>query len=202
MKKFPFIRLFFLLIIPTTLLLTGCAEQQQLEYIRIQKGPPPEIVAENGKPKTVPAGFIKRRLRLGLPSAKSVVIHDRQYIFITEKWFHDVIKWTEEFIALQVPELNLKQKYPPAYDETFAALASNFANISIATRYNVRSSVLIGLITVQHEKSWDAIPADGNKRVYLVGLTEKGGLVYDLHTRQSINFDNFPNFDSISGIMF
>ncbi len=95
-------------------------------------------MVEEGKPKMVPAGFIKRRLRLGLPSAKDVVIHDRQYIYITEKWFHDVIEWTEEFIALQVPELDLEQKYPLAYDETFATLAANFANMSVATRYNVQ----------------------------------------------------------------
>ena len=152
MKKFPLIHLFFLLIIPTILLLTGCAEQQQIEYIRTKKGPPPEIIAEEGKPKMVPTGFIKRRLRLGLPSAENVVIHDRQYIYITEKWFHDVIKWTEEFIALQVPELDLQQKYPLAYDETFATLAANIANISVAGRYNIHGSVLIGLITAKKQK--------------------------------------------------
>jgi len=150
----------------------------------------------------IPAGFIKRRLRLSLPSARDVIIHDQHYIYITEKWFHDVIKWTEEFISLQVPELDLQQKYPPAYDETFATLAANFANIYVAIRYNVQSSVLIGLITAKHEKPWGAIPADGRKRVYLIGLTEKGGIVYDLHTRQSISFDEFPNYDSIDGIMF
>jgi hypothetical protein len=201
LKNFPLIRL-FLLILLTILLLTGCAEQQQVEYIRIKSGPPPEIIAEDGKPKMVATGLIKRRLRLVVPSAKNVVINDRQYIYITEKWFRDVIKWTEEFIALQVPDLNLQQKYPLAYDETFATLAANIANISVATRYNVQGSVLIGLITAKHEKSWGAIPADGKKRVYLIGMTEKGGLVYDLHTRQSINFDKFPNFDSISGIIF
>ncbi len=201
MKKFSPISLFFLLMISTILLLAGCAAQQQVEYIRIKKGPSPEIVAEEGKPKMVPAGFIKRRLRLGLPSAKDVVIHDRQYMYITEKWFHDVIAWTEEFIALQVPDLNLQQNYPLAYNETFATLAANFANLSVATRYNVQGSVLIGLLTAKHEKPWGAIPADGKKRIYLIGMTEKGGLVYDLHTRQSISFDKFPNFESISGLM-
>lgn len=62
--------------------------------------------------------------------------------------------------------------------------------------------MLIGLLIAKHEKPWGAIPADGKKRFYLIGLTEKGGLVYDLHTRQSISFDKFPNFESISGIMF
>ncbi len=201
MKKISFIHLPFLLMI-SAMLLTGCAAPQQVEYIRIKRGPPPEIVAEGGEPKMIPAGFIKRRLRLGLPSAKNVVIHDRQYIYITEKWFHDVINWTEDFIAVQVPELNLHQKYPLAYDETFATLAGNIANISVAGRYNIQASVLIGLITAKHLKSWGAIPADGKKRVYLIGLTEKGGLVYDLHTRQSISFDEFPNFESITGVMF
>ena len=93
----------------------------------------------------MPPGFIKRRFRLRLPSAKDVVIHDRQYIYITEKWFQDVIKWTEEFIVLQVPELNLQQKYPLAYDETFATLAANIADLAVAKRYNVQGSVLIGL---------------------------------------------------------
>lgn len=196
------IHLFFLLTLSIVLSLASCATQQQHEYIRIKKGPPPEIVAEEGKPKMMPPGLIKRQLRRHIPSAKDIVIHDRQYIYITEKWFQDVIKWTEEFIALQVPELNLQQKYPLAYDETFTSLASNIANLAVAGRYNIQSSVLIGLITAKHEKPWGVIPADGKDRIYLIGLTEKGGLVYDLHTRQSIRIDEFPNFESISGIMF
>lgn len=202
MIRLQCLHLFYSLIISTLLLVTGCAEQQQVEYIRIKKGPSPEIIAEDGKAKLVPAGFIKRRLRLGLPSAENVVIHDRQYIYITEKWFRDVIKWTEEFIALQVPELNLNQKYPLGYDETFAGLAGNIANMSVAKRYNVQGSVLIGLITAKHEKPWGAIPADGKFRAYLIGMTENGGLVYDIRTRQSISFDQFPNFDSVVGVMF
>ena len=196
-KQLPWI------VVAILVLLIGCAEQQvTTEYIRIKRGPPPEIISESGKPKLLPAGFIKRRIRLGLPSVKNVTIHDRNYIYITEKWFHDVITWTEEFVELQVPGLDLDKKYPLAYDETFAALASNLANGAISRRYNIRASALIGLITAKHEKSWGAIPADGKNRVYLIGLTEKGGLVYDIHTRQSIGFDEFPNFDSISGIMF
>ena len=204
MKKLSFIHLFFYLMMSTILFAAGCAQQQQqqVEYIRIKKGPPPEIVAEDGKAKLIPAGFIKRRLRLGMPSAQNVVIHDRQYVYITEKWFYDVIKWTEEFIALQVPDLNLQQKYPLGYDETFVALAGNIANISVAKRYNVQGSVLIGLITAKHDQPWGVIPADGEVRVYLIGLTENGGLVYDIRTRQSISFDQFPNFDSVVGIMF
>ena len=186
-----------------TALLTGCAEQQATtEYIRIKRGPPPEIISESGKPKLIPAGYIKRRIRLGMPSVKNVTIHDRNYVYITEKWLHDVITWTEEFIQSQVPGLGLDKKYPLAYDETFAALASNLANGSISRRYNIRASALIGLFAAVNETPWGAIPADGKKRVYLIGLTDKGGLVYDIQTRQSISFDEFPNFDSISGIMF
>lgn len=203
MIKLPFIHLFYYLMVSTILLVAGCAQQQQqVEYIRIKKGPPPEIVAEDGKAKLIPAGFIKRRLRLGLPLAQNVVIHDRQYMYITEKWFGDVIKWTEEFIALQVPDLNLQQKYPPGYDETFITLAGNIANISVAKRYNVQGSVLIGLIIAKHQHPWGAIPADGKLRAYMLGLTENGGIVYDIRTQQSINFDRFPNFDSVVGVMF
>ncbi|MFT5702454.1 MAG: hypothetical protein ACI8ZB_005374 [Desulforhopalus sp.] len=83
-----------------------------------------------------------------------------------------------------------------------AALTSNLANGAISRRYNIRASALICLITAKHEKSWGAISADCKIRIYLTGLTENGGLVYDIGTRESTSFDEFPNFDSISEIMF
>ncbi len=176
--------------------------QPSVEYIEIMKGPRPEIVADGKKAKTLPAGYIKRRLRLGIPSAKNVVIGDRQYLYITQKWFMDVIKWTEELIALDVPELGSGKEFPLGYEETFAVLASNIANIAVAKRYNLRASVLMGLITAKQEKAWGDIPVDGKVAVYIIGLTEKGGIVYDLRTKQTIGFEDFPNFDSIIGVLF
>lgn len=183
-------------------LLNGCAEQKPTESVRIKRGTPPEIIAVSGKAKTIPGGFIKRRLRLGFPSIENFIINDRQYIHVTEKWFYEVLAWTEEFIALQVPSLDLNQEYPVAYNETFVSLASNVANISVARRYNVKGSVLIGLITAKGIKPWGKIPADGKYRVYLIGLTEDSGIVYDIRTKQSIEFSKFPNIDSIKGVMF
>ncbi|MCP3890785.1 MAG: hypothetical protein GY702_18225 [Desulfobulbaceae bacterium] len=166
------------------------------------KGPRPEIVADGEKAKTLLAGYIKRRLRLGVPSAKNVVIGDRQYLYITQKWFMDVIRWTEELIVLDVPELGSGKEFPLGYEETFAVLASNIANIAVAKRYNLRASVLMGLITAKQEKAWGDIPVDGKVAVYIIGLTEKGGIVYDLRTKQAIGFEDFPNFDSIIGVLF
>jgi len=183
-------------------LLSGCAEQKPTESIRIKRGTPPEIIALNGKAKMIPAGFIKRRLRLKFPSIENFIINDRQYIHITEKWFYEVIAWTEDFIALEVPNLDLNKEYPVAYNETFVSMASNVANISVARRYNVKGSVLIGLITARGDKPWGEIPADGKYRVYLIGLTEDSGIVYDIRTKQSIEFSEFPNVDSIKGVMF
>ena len=184
------------------LMISGCAERGATEHIRIKKGPAPEIVAEDGKAKIMPAGYLKRRLRLGLPSIKNMIINDRQYIYITEKWFMDVLKWTEEFIELQIPDLDLGKTYPVAYDETFASLASNIANIAVARKYNLKGSVLIGLITATNDKPWGTIPGDGTRRVYVIGLTENDGIVYDIRTRQTVAFGEFPNVDTISGIMF
>jgi len=173
-----------------------------VEYLKIQSGPRPEIIAEDGKAKIIPGGYIKRRLRLGVPSIKEIVIGDKQYIYITEKWFDDVISWTAKFIQLQTPQLDLQKTFPIGYEETFALLASNFANLSVAKRYNIKSSVLIGLLISEDKKAWGAIPGDGKTRIYVIGLTEKGGIIYDLKTHQRVLFENFPNFDSILGVMF
>jgi len=113
-----------------------------------------------------------------------------------------VIAWTEEFITLQVPDLDLNKEYPLTYDETFAMLASNIANISVARRYNIHGSVLIGLFTAKSIKPWGVIPADGKYRTYMIGLTEESGIVYDIRTKQSVESDKFPNRDSIKGIIF
>ncbi len=77
---------------------------------------------------------------------------------------------------------------------------SQYGHPSFGIGNNISGDILIQAIDADRASSM--VPADGKQRVYLIGLTEKGGLVYDLHTRQSISFDEFPNFESISGIMF
>lgn len=183
-------------------ILGGCTEKTATDYVRMQKGPAPEIVAESGGAKMLPAGFIKRRLRLGYPSLENIVINDRQYIYITEKWFKDVMVWTEDFIEVQVPEVGGARGYPVGYEETFALLSSNIANMSVARRYNLNGSVLIGLVTAKNNHEWGAIQADGKDRVYVIGLTEKDGVVYDVRTKQTIGINKFPNIDSIKSILF
>jgi hypothetical protein len=181
---------------------SGCARQVTTETLSIQKVPAPEIIAEDGKARVLPAGFIKRRLRLGMPSIKNVAINDHQYVYITEKWFLEVMNWTENFIALQAPDLNLDKHQPIAYDVTFSSLAANIANIAVARRYDLKASVLIGLIKAKNTNPWGRIPGDGDSRVYVIALTEHDGIVYDIHTKQTVLFSKFPNFDSIHSIMF
>lgn len=190
-------------IIFVTIILNGCSKQIQPDYFRLKHdGAPPEIIAEDGKAKLIPAGYIKRRVRLGLPSVEKIIIHDRQYAYITEKWFFDVIKWTEEFIKVQIPDLDLQANYPTAYDETFAQLCGEVANLSVARKYNIKSSVLIGLMTAKNKKPWGQIPANSQSRVYIIGLTESGTIIYDIRTEQSIDLNNFPNLDSIYSFVF
>jgi hypothetical protein len=184
-------------------LLNGCAEPRADNYVLVKKGPPPEIVAVDGKAKLIPAGFIKRRLRLGYPTLKdNIIIGDRQYLYITEKWFMDVVEWSEYFIKLQVPELDSLPDRPTAYEETLTILMSNLANVSVSKRYNVKASVLIGLVVAKSDNPWGKLPADGKPRQYVIGLTEHGSVIYDIPTRQIIDGNDFPNKESMIGIMF
>jgi hypothetical protein len=113
-----------------------------------------------------------------------------------------VLRFTEEFIAREVPDLNLDQHYPLAYDETFSALASNFANISVARKHNLRASVLIGFVVAPNKNPWGKIPANGTSRLYLFGLTNNDGIIYDIRTKQTIALEQFPNMEFIKGVIF
>lgn len=191
-----------LLIISFSTLLTGCVQSVATNYVTMEAGPAPEIVAESGKAQTLPAGFIKRRLRLGYPSLKDIVINDRTYLYITKNWFQEVMERTEVFILAQVPEVGGPKGYPVGYEETLALLATNAANMSVARRYKLNASVLIGVMTANSDKAWGSIPADGKSRTYVICLTEHDGVVYDVRTKQMVEFNNFPNLESMRGIFF
>lgn len=183
---------------------SGYVEASDNKYFLVKKGTlAPQIIADNGKPRLIAASFIKRRLRLQYPTLKDIFIGDTEYLFITEKWFMGVVAWTDYFIKLQVPELDTLPEYPKAYVGTFTMLVSNLANLAVARRnYNVKASVLIGLLVAKSDKPWGEIPADGKPRGYIVCLTKDGSIIYDIPTQQSISGDRFPNRESITGIMF
>ena len=172
------------------------------DTVVLKKGAPPEIIAVDGKAKLLYGEFIRRRLKGNYPDIGPIVVGDKRYMFITEKWFKDVIAWTTEFIDEQVPELKQRQELPVSYEETLVMLMSNMANLAVAKRYNVKASVLIGLVVVKNNEPWGKISADGKKRVYVIGLTENGALVYDVPTGQIISGKEFPNRANIVGILF
>ena len=179
---------------------TGVSVQSQ--SMRVEQVPPPEILAEAGKPKLAPAGFMKLRLQRGYPSMHDIIINDKQYVFITQKWFLQVVEWVENYIALQIPEIRSNKKYPVGYVSTVASMASSAANIAVAKRYNLHASVLIGVMRAKSGKPWGAIPADGKDRVYLVTLIGNDPIVYDVWTKHLIPFSRFPNLQSMDAIAF
>lgn len=182
--------------------LCGYSDSRAADYVLLEKGAPPEIIAVDGKAKLLYGEFIRRRLQKNYPTLKNVVVGDKRYMFITDKWFNDLVDWTEYFIKEQVPELDQLEELPVAYESTFAMLMSNVANIAVAKRYSVKGSVLIGLVVAESVKPWGEIKADGSFRQYVIGLTEHGAVIYDIPTRQVIAGKDFPNLGYLSGIIF
>jgi hypothetical protein len=182
--------------------LFGYGNAGATEVLLLKRGPAPEIIALNGEAKTLYGEFIRRQLKKRYPELKHIVVGDKRYMFITEKWFRDVIDWTDYFINIQVPELAKRDALPIAYEGTFSMVMSNVANIAVAKCYKVKASVLIGLVKARSEKPWGAIKADGALRSYVIGLTEHGSMIYDIRTRQFIYGKDFPNKDYINGIIF
>lgn len=179
---------------------TGVSGQNH--SMRVEQLPPPEILAEAGKPKLAPASFMKLRLERGYPSMHDIIINDKQYVFITQKWFLQVVEWVENYIAVQIPEIRSNKKYPVGYVATVASMASSAANIAVAKRYDLHASVLIGVMRAKNVKPWGNIPADGKDRVYLVTLIGNDPIVYDVWTKQLIPFAKFPNLQSMDAIAF
>ncbi len=186
----------------TFFILCGYSDSHSADYVLLKKGAPPEIIAVDGKAKLLYGEFIRRRLQKRYPTLKNIVVGDKRYMFITDKWFNDLVDWTEYFIKEQVPELDQLEELPVAYETTFAMLMSKVANIAVANRYNVKGSVLVGLVVAKSEKPWGNIKADGSFRQYVIGLTEHGAIIYDIPTRQVIAGKDFPNLGHLSGIIF
>jgi hypothetical protein len=170
--------------------------------VTVEQVPPPEILAEAGKPKLAPAGFMKLRLQRGYPSIHDIIINDKQYVFITEKWFLQIVEWVENYIALQIPEIRSNKRYPVGYVSTVASMVSSAANITVAKRYDLQASVLIGVMRAKSVKPWGDIPADGKDRSYLVTLLGDDPIVYDVWTKQLIPFARFPNLETMDAIAF
>ncbi len=179
----------------------GFSESRAADFVLLKKGPPPEIIAVDGKAKLLYGEFIRRQLQKRYPTLETIVVGDKRYMFITEQWFRGVVDWTEHFINQQVPDLETLEELPTAYGATFTMLMSNIANIAVAKRYNVKASVLIGLVVAKSEQPWGTIKADGEFRQYVIGLTEDGSIIYDIPTGQVILGKDFPNREYLSGIM-
>lgn len=177
-------------------------ESRAADIVLLKNGPSPEIIAVDGKAKLLYGNFIRKQLQKRYPTLKTIVVGDKRYMFITEKWFRGVIDWTEYFIAQQVPEIDKLKELPIAYESTVAMLMSNIANIAVAKRYSVNGSVLIGFVVAKSEKPWGAIKADGKFHQYVIGLTENGSTIYHIPTRQIIDGKDFPNKGHMSGIIF
>lgn len=177
----------------------GCATTGNVAF---EKLPKPQVVAENGKPRMRSGGFIAKDLRELSPQLKDIVVNDRFYVYITLEWFEQLRGWTDRYIGQIAPDLGEKGPALPGYTRTYSMLMNSAANFGLARRYSVKASVLIGLMVAKNNKPWKSIPGDGTIHDYLVGLTESGGIVVDLETGQSIQFVDFPNKDSIVGMLF
>jgi len=79
---------------------------------------------------------------------------------------------------------------------------ANVANIPVSKRYNVKSSVLIGILSAENRRPWGTTKADNMLREYIVGLTRNGFIVYDFRTGKVISGKEFQNRDYIKGIIF
>ena len=203
----PVPRKYLALLLFVAIVCGGCAGpatnvSSDSHSVRVERLPAPEVLAESGKPKLAPAGFMKLRLRRGYPALQDIVINDRQYVFITQKWFLQVVEWVENYIATQVPEIGSTKKYPVGYVATVASMANSAANLAVAKRYNLQASVLIGVMRAKSVNPWGAIPADGKDRSYLVTLAGKDPIVYDVWTKQLITFAEFPNLETMDAIAF
>ncbi|MCP4258092.1 MAG: hypothetical protein GY774_11435 [Planctomycetes bacterium] len=192
----------FALLFLVSATVTGCATSYH--YEKVAYPPKPQLVAWNkgGGVRTIHAGILRQLLRESTPTLKVFAINDKTYLFMTKEWFFQMLAWTEKYIKDTVPELYSKEELPPNYTEVFRTIMHSVANGTIARHYNVKASVLIGLVAMKSVNPWGPIPGDGRLRHYIVALTEKGGLVHDLHSDQTVEFNSHPNRYHIVAITF
>lgn len=177
----------------------GCATR---ERVPLEKIPKPQVIAENGKPKMRSGGIIHQHLKKTSPQLKDIIVNDRAYVYITNQWFEELKGWTDRYIARIAPNVGTDGPNLIGYTRTYSMLMNSAANLQLAKRYNIKASVLIGLMVARNEKPWGKLPGDSNLHDYLIGLTEDGGIVWDMGTGQSCRLADFPNKESMVGMLF
>lgn len=187
------------LIILSLLLLTACgATYQQVEMPRIQKA---SVAQQDNKVKILHKRVIAHRLKQMLPNIETLTINDKQYVYAEKMWLKGVLDWADAFVYQQIPELGKDQNFPVDYTQTYFELVNSVANLSLRKHQNVDAAVLIGIMIADSKKPWGKIPADQKARSYIVALTEDGGLVYDIYTKQTVDLKSFPNTNNITKIL-
>ncbi len=171
------------------------------ETIVVTKAPKPQIIAKDNKPRIMPAGYLKLQIRKQLPELEELVISDKNYVYISKKWFLQMDDWTRTFIHEQVPNLD-SNDLPTVYRESYIMFLSSIANFQIAKHYNIKSSALIGILVAANIEPWGAIPASGKNMSYMIVLSGSSMLVYDIVTRQLCKIYDFPNLKHTKKIFF
>ncbi len=173
------------------------------EQIEMSRIPPPSVVLETGnKIKVLHKRIIIDYLQQVLPSLENLVVNDKQYVYAEKSWLKDVLHWVDEFVYTQIPELREGKRYPLGYTQTYMELLNSIANLSLRKHYDVDASVLLGIMVAESKKQWGNIPGDGKKRSYLVALTEDGGVVYDIYSKQMVSLKDFPNLQNVENMLF
>lgn len=145
---------------------------------------------------------LSKRLRKQLPGLETLIILDENYIFMPKSWFAELKQWTEKFIQQQVPDLTAAKVHPVDYKKVFTAFMGSIANLTMAKQYNIKGSVLLGILVTRNVEPWGKIQATDEEMRYIVALAEEGGLVHDLETNQTVAFHSFPNLKHVTKLVF
>jgi hypothetical protein len=181
------------------LFLNSCKSYQQMA---VPKTPKPQIIAKGKKPKIMPASYLKLQMEKQLPELKELIINDQHYVYITKEWFLQMNEWTVSFINQQAPDLQKSGNLPVDYEQTYTMFLNSIANLQIAKHYNIKSSALIGILVAKNVQPWGEIPATGENMSYVIVLSEKAMMVYDITTKQLCKIYAFPNLKHTQGVIF
>jgi hypothetical protein len=181
------------------LIAAGCATYEKKS---INQVPPPQFTTQKGKPDLLTRGKILQKIQKNYPSVKHIEIKDNSYVYITREWLEELITWGDRHITEHTQRIGEDHIDLKGYTQVFSMLLNSAANLAFADRYNIKGSVLLGLMVAENKVSWGPLKGDGEPYDYLIAMTDKGVLVYDPRSKQFCHMHEFPNRHAITSFLF
>lgn len=178
-----------------------CTAVPHSASITIPGFPLPKFAIDRyGQPKKLSMLGMLRILHRGeVRGSNGFEASDNEYLVISSESLGLFSAWIEAACKAGGIELpHARQR--PYNGAVYANLLRTVTNIATAHHTDEALAIPVGVMICTRHKPWGVLPGDGERDAYVLIATERGFVVFDPPTRQSVLLTDYPNNSEVVNI--